>query len=757
MPRSKSGQSSLGLLLICALAFSSGVAGANRSASSDPEAKREPAASGHARMIAELASIANSAAEWNPYVLGRQLLELRQEVAALPETATEAEKLSAQSVLGLQEFLRGSLSEAIRLFSSVHEQLPETATIQRSQVAFFLGLSHLRRGERQNCVANHTADSCILPIRGRGIHTLKEGSRTAIRYFREVLSLTPAKTVEHVAAKWLLNIAYMTLGEYPDGVPEDELIPTEIFSSSVDFPRLLDVAPDLGVNVFDQAGGAVVEDLNGDGFLDILTSTLDPAGSMHYLESTGDGGFVERTREANLTGLTGGLNMVHADYDNDGDSDILVLRGAWLEERGRHPNSLLRNDGSGRFTDVTFAAGLGDRHYPTQTAAWADYDNDGDLDLYVGNEDNDYGFPGQLFRNNGDGTFTDVAKQAGVENNRYAKSVAWGDYDGDRYPDLYVSNYHSDNRLYRNNRDGTFTDVARDLGVTLPLASFVSWFWDFDNDGALDLFVTSYPYQSNQVPLNLFLVVASYLGIPLSAERARLYQGDGQGEFTEVGAEQGLEQTTMPMGANLGDLDNDGFLDFYLGTGYPEYSGLMPNVLFWNRGGQRFTDVTMAAGMGHLQKGHGVAFADLDNDGDQDLFEQMGGFFPDDGYANVLFENPGFGNNWLKIKLVGVRSNRAAIGARLQVTIVEDGVTRHIYRHVNTSGSFGSNPLIQHLGLGGAEEVSRLEVYWPTSDSSQIFRQVAAGQTIEITEGDDTFRHLPNRRVRFRTAGSQQH
>ena len=742
-------------MLICAIALSSNAVGASHSRRPNPDSDRGQPNAGHARMISTLASIANDEADWNPYVLGRKLAELRQRVNTLPETATEAERLAAHAVLGLEEFRRGSLSEAIRLLSSVRERVPESATVQRTQLAFFLGLGHLRLGERQNCVANNTAESCILPIRGEGVHSLQEGSRQAIRHFQEVLSLTPTKTIEHLATKWLLNIAYMTVGEYPDRVPTKELIPPEIFTSSVEFPRFVDVASDLGVNVFDLAGGAVVEDLNGDGFLDIFTSTLDPSGSLSYLESSGDGRFRERTSEANLTGLTGGLNLVHADYDNDGDSDILVLRGAWLEEKGRHPNSLLRNDGSGRFTDVTFEAGLGDAHYPTQTAAWADYDNDGDLDLYVGNEDDGRDFPGQLFRNNGDGTFTDVAEQAGVENDRYAKSVVWGDFDQDRYPDLFVSNYHSENRLYRNNRDGTFTDVARDLGVTLPLASFVSWFWDFDNDGALDLFVTSYPYRSDQVPQNLFLVVASYLGLRITAERARLYKGDGDGGFTEVGEEQNLERITMPMGANIGDLDNDGFLDFYLGTGYPEYAGLMPNVLYWNRRGNGFVDVTMAAGVGHLQKGHGVAFADLDNDGDQDLFEQMGGFFPDDGYGNVMFENPGFGNHWLKVKLVGVRSNRAAIGARLHALVVEDGEARDIYRHVNTGGSFGSNPLIQHLGLSSAEEVARLEIYWPTSDSSQIFRNVAADQAIEITEGDDTIRPVPHQRVPFSSQGAR--
>ena len=197
---------------------------------------------------------------------------------------------------------------------------------------------------------------------------------------------------------------------------------------------------------------------------------------MRFFVNAGDGSFVDRTREAGLTGLVGGINLLQADYDNDGHLDLLVLRGGWLGDSDRHPNSLLRNNGDGTFTDVTFLAGLGEVHYPTQTASWADYDNDGDLDLYIGNEatrrgiflpqplgeveDDRLASPCQLFRNNGDGSFSDVARQAGVTNDRWTKAVIWGDYDGDRYPDLYVSNFWEFNRLYHNNRDGTFTDVA---------------------------------------------------------------------------------------------------------------------------------------------------------------------------------------------------------------------------------------------------------------------------------------------------------
>ena len=265
-------------------------------------------------------------------------------------------------------------------------------------------------------------------------------------------------------------------------------------------------------------------------------------------------------------------------------------------------------------------------HYPTQSAAWADYDNDGDLDLYVGNETSfqetrsptdsansiqpsTLFYPSQLFRNNGDGSFTDVAQSAGVTNDRWAKAVTWRDYDNDRFPDLYVSNFLGLNRLYHNNRDGTFTDVAPTVGVTEPKASFPAWFWDLDNDGNLDLFVSART-------AGIAEIAASYLNLPVSIELVKLYHGNGRSGFEEVSRQQNLTRPNAPMGANFGDLDNDGYPDFYQGTGWVTYQELMPNVMYHNRRGAGFPDVSTAGGFGHLQKGHAIVFADFDNDGD---------------------------------------------------------------------------------------------------------------------------------------------
>jgi len=614
------------------------------------------------------------------------------------------------------------------------------------ELAFRMAVAYMRLGETQNCVQHQGANSCILPIRGDGVHSQQQGSRKAIEMLTIELRAAREGTPRYIETLWLLNLAYMTIGEYPDHVPEKYLIPPKAFDSEEDFPRFTNIAQKVGFNTFNLAGGVIVDDFDNDGYLDVVFSTWDPKGQLRFFRNNQDGTFTDRTEAAGLAGLYGGINLIQADYNNDGYTDILVIRGGWLQQDGRHPKSLLRNNGDGTFTDVTFEAGLGNVFYPSHSAAWADYDNDGYLDLYIGNESSaspegqQQGWvkglgieaPSQLFHNNRDGTFTDVAAKAGVQNVRYAKGVVWGDYDGDRLPDLYVSNFGEDNRLYHNNGDGTFTDVAERLGVTGPKMSFPAWFWDFDNDGVLDLFVASFDAEISDV-------ASSYLGLPFDAEPSSLYRGIGGGRFENVTKQFNLVRPAAVMGANFGDLDNDGYLDIYLGTGRPSYEQLMPKLMYHNQRGKRFADVTTAGGFGHIQKGHGVAFADLDNDGDQDVFEQMGGAQPGDGYHDVLYENPGFGNHWITIKAVGVRSNRSAIGARIRAEVIEDGSRRSIYKYVNSGGSFGANPLRQSIGLGKAARIETLEVFWPTTGLTQTFRNVPVDQTIQVVEGKSSY------------------
>ena len=686
----------------------------------------------HRKMVALLAEIRAQNLDENPYQGEGQLRQLEDQLQALPDSAPVQDRISLHFRLGIAELFLGRERRAIDHLAAAEKMLSGQHSVPAqvvNEIHFRLGLAWLRLGETQNCVLNPSADHCILPIRPGGFHTLPEGSRQAIPYFQAVLDNTAADERLRLSARWLLNIAYMTLGQYPEGVPPAHRIPPEAFESQAAFPHWVNVAPALGLDTFSLSGGAVADDFDGDGYLDFFVSTSDLAGQLRFFRNGGDGTFAERTEEANLNGLLGGLNLVQADYDNDGYLDLLVLRGAWFGEHGQHPNSLLRNADNGTFFDATFAAGLGQDHYPTQTAAWADYDLDGDLDLYIGNETTDtFVAPGQLFHNQGDGTFADVAPTAGVDQYAHAKAVVWGDYDGDRWPDLYVSNLGQPNRLYHNQGDGTFADVAPTLGVVSPRASFPTWFWDFDNDGHLDLFVAAYA-------ATIADIAAAHLGHSVSVEQARLYRGDGQGGFADVSQDRHLAQPTKPMGANFGDLDHDGFLDFYLGTGDTDYAELMPNVLYWNQAGQRFVDVTFASGLGHLQKGHGVVFADVDHDGDVDIFEQMGGAYRGDGFADVLYENPGFGHGWLAIEVIGVESNRSGIGTQLRVDVVEGGQRRSLYRWVGSGGSFGGNPLRQYVGLGSAERVTQLVVFWPKSGKEQVFDEVPVNSIIRVTEG----------------------
>jgi len=716
-------------------------------ASLAPQEQDEGALASHERMLAELDRVEQRTPQENAYLETVLVGEYRGRLAAAPADLAAIERVQLVYTTGVLELRSGDLERAVELLQEGYDILNglgvEAYPKLRQRLLYQLALANLRLGETQNCIARHTSQSCILPIAKGGQYAVQGAARAALGYFLEFAAGEAEGAPRQLTARWLANIAAMAVGEFPDGVPEAHRLSPKLFESEAAFPAFEDIAPRLGINVLDMAGGAAVEDFDGDGRLDVLTSTWDPALSLTLFLRSADGGFTDHTEQANLEGLRGGLNVVHADYDGDGDADVLVLRGAWLHgETGRHPNSLLRNDGDAHFLDVTFLVGLGDGHYPTQAAGWADYDNDGDLDLYVGNEASQRArYPSQLFSNQGDGTFEDVARRAGVINMRYAKGVDWGDVDADGRIDLYVSNQLDANRLYMNEADGTFEDVAAERGVQDPRQSFATWFWDYDNDGHLDLYVASYHQlgpednQGSGEGLRLYPAVASLLGLPHDAEPARLYRGDGRGGFTDVSANLGLGGISLAMGSNYGDLDNDGWLDFYLGTGYPYFDGVVPNQMYRNDAGRRFVDVTFAGGFGHLQKGHGVVFADLDDDGDQDIFEQMGGGFYADAYGNVLYENPGFGRHWVKLALHGEASNRSGIGARLELRIREKGRVRTLHREVSTGGSFGSNPLTQHIGLGEATRIERLEVTWPATGKKQTWKDLPTDRLLRIREG----------------------
>jgi hypothetical protein len=666
----------------------------------------------------------------------RGIAHLEGKLAALPpgDPATPSTATNMHLLIGSLWMYEGEWAKASVQFARAQACDPAQPAALRANLDALRGVAALRRGEVENCVACCNEASCIFPLAATAVHRRTAGSREAIEHFTRYLRQRP----EDLGVQWLLNVAYMTLGEYPEGVPHEFLLPLGRFAAPWNDPRrMVNVASRVGLNARGEsmAGGCLVDDFDGDGRLDVFLPTTDPERGASVLRNRGDGTFEDVSDAAGLTEQVLSLNACHADFNNDGALDVLMLRGAWEVPRRM---SLLRNRGDGTFEDVTLAAGLGEP-IATQAAGWADYDNDGHVDLYVAGEfkpgTSDPRNRGRLYHNRGDGTFEDVAVAAGVTNERFAKGVAWGDYDDDGRHDLYVSNLGQPNRLYHNQGDGTFVDVAAVLRVTEPIYGFACWFWDYDNDGRLDLWV-------NPNNATLSEVIRDQLGRPTSGERPRLYRNVGGTEpFRDVTAELGLDRVVLPMGSNFGDLDNDGFLDIYLGTGRPSYSYLMPNVLFRNVGGLRFEDVTAATGTGHLQKGHGVAFADWDRDGDADIFLEAGGAISGDRAHNVLFQNPGYGHHWLTVKLIGTRTNRAALGARLRVDLPGPGggvVSR--YRTITAGSSFGGNPLACTVGLGRAETIRALVVSWPTSRTHQTFRDVPIDRAIEITEGRADFR-----------------
>lgn len=629
----------------------------------------------------------------------------------------------------------GEMGKAIEEWKAAAEVARSSVPDAVPMMEETLGVAYLHKSEMQNGEYRTPGDRCIFPPRA-GIpyssFEKKEDSARAIQYFSQYLARKP----DDLEVKWMLNLSYMTLGQYPRGVPAKYLLPPSIFESKENIGRFVDVASAAGLKVFSEAGGVIVDDFENNGLLDVVTSSTDFCESLHYFHNNGDGTFTERTEQAGLANQLGGLNIIQADYNNDGCMDILVLRGGWEFPMRK---SLLRNNCDGTFTDVTDESGLGATVSATQTAAWADIDNDGALDLFIGNENG----PSQLFRNKGDGTFEDISHAAGVDKVAFTKGVVAADYDQDGYMDFYVTNYFGGNFLYHNNRDRTFTDVGKQAGVQEPQRSFVAWWFDYNNDGWPDLYVSTY-YGSDEE------VMRTYLGRPHTVETMKIYKNLGNGTFEDATKEVGLDKVFMPMGSNFGDVNNDGYPDIYLGSGNPSLAAVLPHVLLLNKEGKHFVDITASSGTGELHKGHGIAFADLSREGNEDIVAEVGGAIPSDAHALRLFKNPGSRNDWINVHLVGVKTNRAAIGARIKVTVQDQGQPqRSIYRAVSSGGSFGANPVEQHIGLGKSAQILDVEVWWPTSNTRQNFAHVDKNQFIEITEFAKNYAPLKRTPVRL--------
>ena len=673
---------------------------------------------------------------------------LSEGIGALQKTLADTARMSSKTdydaiqthyALAQLEAYRGNMDAAISEWEAAYKIAASRVPAGIPQLTEVLGVAYLHRAEMQNGVYREPGERCLFPPSRSICYQQTGDSSKAVEYFTKYLELKSDRP-DTIQVKWLLNVAYMTLGKYPAGVPRKYLIPPAIFSSQEGAGAFVDVAAAAGMNFQSMAGGVVVDDFENRGLMDVVVSSYDVCQPLRFFHNNGDGTFVDRAGPAGLSDQFGGLNLIQADYNNDGCMDLLVLRGAWEFPVRK---SLLRNNCDGTFTDVTREAGLAEPPTRTQTAVWADINNDGLLDLFVGNENG----PSQLFLNKGDGTFQDISATAGVSRIAFTKGVAAADYDNDGYVDFYVSNLYGGNFLYHNNRNNTFTEVSDKAGVHQPQSqSFATWFFDYDNDGWPDIFVTTYFFSVDET-------IRSYLSLPTNVETLRLYRNLRDGTFQDVTAEAGLAKINVPMGANFGDIDNDGYPDIYLATGGPEYGALAPKMLLRNREGHSFVDVTASSRTGDLHKGHGVAFADLGNNGVEDLMVSIGGATPGDAHQFRVFANPGSVNDWLTVKLVGSKSNRAGIGARIQVVVENgDGSPRSIFRTVGSGGSFGANPIEQHIGLGKSAKIVRLEIRWPASNSQQSFEDVEKNQFIEVKEFAKNYTKLS--RKSFRIGGS---
>jgi len=496
-------------------------------------------------------------------------------------------------------------------------------------------------------------------------------------------------------------------------------------------------------------GGVAALDYNNDGCMDLYFTN---GATIPELRKTGpefwnrlyrnncDGTFTDVTAEAGVAGEGYSMAVATADFDNDGLCDIFVA--------GVNRNILYRNLGNGRFADVTAKAGLSGvdpKHGKMWaiSAGWFDYDNDGWLDLFISNyvawdpatepacgsprfycHPREYpGLPNQLFHNNGDGTFTDVSERSGIARHvGKGMGVAFADFDGDGFTDIFVANDSVRHFLFHNQGDGTFKEIGLEAGVALredgsPIAGMGADFRDFDNDGRPDLVVSG-------------MINDGFL----------LFRNQGKPALFQDAAQlTGLQLATRPFtGWSLGmyDFDNDGWRDLFFALShfpalepYIGRAAALPNRIFRNVGGRKFVDVSSGAGPDFQQPAlhHGTAFADFDNDGRIDVAVTTL-----DGPVKLLRNVTEGAGHWLAVRLHGTKANRQGLGAVVTATL-EDG--RTLYGQATTSVGYASSsePLVR-FGLGAQATVKQLEVRWPGGER-QTMRDVAGDRQIDIEEG----------------------
>jgi tetratricopeptide (TPR) repeat protein len=519
------------------------------------------------------------------------------------------------------------------------------------------------------------------------------------------------------ALAWLWLTA-QKMGGYPDFIPPEHRMEMKVGydTPTVEFE---DIAAKVGLDKTSAGRGLAIFDYNNDGLLDVVISAAH--GGINLFRNNGDGTFTDVSVESGLDVCLTSFAIAVGDYNNDGYPDLFVTRLGFFSGLGQ----LFRNNGDGTFTDVTQEAGLG-IWGPAFTAAWVDYDCDGRLDLFVANNLGglfDRKTPNRLFHNNGDGTFTDVTEQARLSTFWPTIGAAWGDYNNDGYPDLFLSNSLGHSQLYRNNGDGTFTDVSQEAGVTEYCIGGASFWCDYNNDGLLD--IVQWCWSDHEDVIHTM----RYGEGPPDGQPHRIYQNNGDGTFTLRNRDIGLTGCFGSMSGNAGDFNNDGYLDLVLGNGSPRMDRLEPPILL-EFDGNRFRNITFAAGLPFYGKGHGATMADLFGDGRLSVLIASGGAYPGDLLTMRVFYPKRLAGNYLNVRLDGVKSNRSAIGARLSLR----AGGRSQYREVSGGSNFGCLPFEQHFGLAEIPAVDSLEIRWP-SGLLQRFENLPVNTTIRVTEG----------------------
>jgi hypothetical protein len=489
-------------------------------------------------------------------------------------------------------------------------------------------------------------------------------------------------------------------------------------------------------NIVESSGaGAAFLDYDQDGFIDLyvcsgtwvagLSSGEKPEvmPGNHLYHNLGNGTFEDVTKKAGVGGPWYSMGVTVGDYNNDGYPDMYVSNYG--------TNVLYKNNGNGTFSDVTKKAKVGgtDKEFSVG-AVWFDYDNDGFLDLYVGNYlnfDPNYkyyyapdGFPGPLaydaqpdilYHNNGDGTFDDVTKAMGITDvDGRAMGVGAIDYDEDGFVDLYVANDHTMNYLWHNNAGKSFTDMGTPSGTAFGQSgeSAVSMsvdFADYTGSGRMDMFISDDKY-------------------------CRLYENMGNGLFTERSYPSGI---AIPAGQYVGwsssfiDYNNDGLIDIYKTNGALKHLYGQEDQLFENTGDGKFKDVSTESGKYFLKElvGRGACFGEYDNDGDIDAF-----IVNLNDHSVFLRNNKGNQNNWLTLNLVGTKSNRDGIGARIKLT---SGGKVQTSQKKSTTGYLSQNDPRMHFGLAKNDMVEKIEIKWP-SGKDQVLENIKPNQILTITE-----------------------